>query len=85
MNLHQVDVVCLQPGQGLLQLLLSRGAGASVDLGHQESLLAIAIREGFAHALFAGAVVIVPAVVEKIDAPIQGGADDAKSFLFGDI
>ena len=85
MNLDQVDMVRLEPGQGLLQLLLSRGAGASVELCHQESFVAIAVGEGFPHALLAGAVVVVPAVIEKINAPIQGGADDAKGLLFGDV
>ncbi len=56
-------------------------AGAAVDLGHEEGLLAISVAQRLAHADFAGAAVVVPAVVEEIDAFIERGANDANAFL----
>src|SRR6267378_2469290 len=56
--------------------------GLAVDFGHEESLLAVAVAQRLAHADFAGPVVVVPAVVEEVDAAVERGADDADRFLF---
>ena len=52
-----------------------------VDLGHEERLLTVAVAQCLAHADFAPAVVVVPAVVEEGDAAVEGGADDADALL----
>ena len=60
-----------------------RGACAAVDLGHEEDLVAIAAGERLAHADFAGAVVVVPAIVEEGDAAVDGLADELDRVLLG--
>ena len=81
MELQQVDHVGLQAREGLVELLGGGLLGAAVDLGHQEDLLAVAVLEGLAHADFAAAVVVVPAVVHEGDAGVDGGADDLDALL----
>ena len=84
MELHQVNVVRLQPRQAFVELLVVFGFGAPVVLGHQEHFLPIAARcERLAHAYFAFALVVVPAIVHEVDAPVNGGMDEADAFLFG--
>jgi hypothetical protein len=80
-ELQQVDHVGLQPPEGLVELLGGGLPGPAVDLGHQEDLLAVAVAQGLAHADFAAAVVIVPAVVHEGDAGVDGGADDLDAVL----
>jgi len=67
--------------QRLVDLAGGALAAAGVKLGHQEGFFAVSVAQGFAHADFAGAVVVVPAVVEEVDAFIERGADDADAFL----
>jgi hypothetical protein len=76
-ELHQIDGVHFEPAQRLLQLLLIGLLGAAVDLGHQQDFITIAILQRVAHARFAVAIVIVPAVVQKVDSAIDGGANKA--------
>ena len=85
MNLHQVDVVGLEAAERVFQLLLRGRGSAAVDLGHQEGLLAVAVLEGAAHAALAFAVVVVPAVVQEVDARVECGADDADALVLGDL
>src|SRR6516165_4985030 len=63
MKLHQVDVVGLKPAQRFFDLLGGGLLRSAVDLGHQESLLPIAVTKGFTHADFALAAVVIPTVV----------------------
>ena len=65
----------------VVDLIASGGLGASVDLGHKKSLLAVTITQRVAHADFTLAAVVIPAVVEKIDALIETRANDANAFL----
>src|SRR5207302_10893763 len=81
MELQQVNPVRLKPAQGLINLLCRSVFGAAVDLGHQEHLLPVAVPQRFAHPAFARAVVIVPAVVQKVDPVVDGGANDADTLL----
>src|ERR1700686_1753844 len=60
-------------GGGLLSL--------AIDLGHQESLLTVTVAQRLAHANLALPIVIVPAVVEEVDAGIECRADDANAVL----
>src|SRR5271156_3985365 len=80
-KLQKVHVVGLQPAQRFVYLLGRALFGAAVNLGHQESFLAVTILQRFAHADFAFAAVVVPAVVQEIDAFIEPGANDAYAFL----
>src|SRR6266478_2210661 len=81
MELQQVNPVRLKPAQGLINLLCRSVFGAAVALGHQEHLLPVAVPQRFAHPAFARAVVRVPAVVQKVDPVVDGGANDADTLL----
>src|SRR5581483_7562940 len=80
-KLQKVDVIGLQPAQRFLQLLRRRSLSPSIDFGHQKRLLPVAITQSLPHPYFALAIVIVPAVVEKIHPVIERGAYDANLFL----
>ena len=67
--------------QRLLDLLGGGLFRAAIDLGHQKGFLAIPVAQSLAHAHFALAVVVVPAVVEEVDAVVERGADDADALL----
>src|SRR5580700_11694454 len=80
-ELDEIYSVSLKTAQRVGDLIRSGGLGASVDLGHEKSLLAVTIAQRVAHADFTLAAIVVPAVVEKIDALIETGANDANAFL----
>src|SRR5438309_18356 len=80
-ELEQIDPVSLKAAEGLVDLTRSGSFGASVNLGHQKRFLAITVAQRVAHADFTLAAVVVPAVVEKIDARVEARADDANAFL----
>jgi hypothetical protein len=81
-HLHQVDVIRLQPQEAFINLS-SRGLfGAAINLGHEEGLLTVAVAQSLAHADFAGAVVIVPAVVHEGDPAVDGAANDPDALRF---
>jgi hypothetical protein len=75
--LHQIDGVDTETPERFVELTRRLTLRAAVDLGHQKRLAAIAVAERLAHADLAGALVVVPTVVEEIDAAIEGRADDA--------
>ena len=81
MELHQIYVIGLQPFQGLVELLLGRLFGSAVQFGHQEHFGTVAVLQGFAHALLALALVVIPTVVQKRDAPVYGGTDQGDALL----
>src|SRR6266446_4305028 len=81
MELEKIDPLSLKAAQRLVDLTGSSGFGAPVDLGHQKCFLAITVAQRVAHADFTLAAVVVPAVVEKIDAFIEARADDTNAFL----
>src|SRR5258708_5435925 len=80
-ELQKIDAIGLQAAQRLADLARSRSFGAPVDLGHEKCFLPIAVAERVAHAYFALAAIVIPAVVEKIDSLIEPGADNANTFL----
>src|ERR1700748_1038105 len=84
-DLEQVDVVGFEAAKGVFELLLCGGGGAAVDLGHEEGFLPVAILERKTHAALAFAIVVVPAVVEEVDAGIESGADDTYALLLRDV
>src|SRR6267143_6516648 len=69
-ELEKIDPLSLKTAQRLVDLTRSGRFGASVDLGHQKRFLAVTVAQRVAHADFTLAAVVVPAVVEKIDALI---------------
>src|SRR5260370_33484502 len=58
---------------------------ASIDLGHEKSSLPITAAQRVAHADFALAAVVVPAVIEKIDSVVDCGADDASTLRLWEL
>src|SRR6266851_2104258 len=81
MELQQVDPVRLKPAQGLINLLCRSLFVTAVDLGHQQHLLTVAVPQRFTHPDFTRAVVIIPAVVHKVDPVVDGGANNADTLL----
>src|SRR5262245_35941179 len=79
--LDQIDMIGLQPFERLVQLFCRILLCAAVDLRHQKDALAITILERLAHALFARAFVVVPAVVHEVDPVVDRGANDAQAQL----
>jgi hypothetical protein len=55
--------------------------GATVELGHQKNFLPIPVAQGAPHALFAFAIVVVPAIVHEGDAVVDRSANDADTLL----
>src|SRR5258705_2308716 len=79
-ELQKIDAIGLQAAQRLADLARCRSFGAPVDLGHEKCFLPIAVAQSVAHAYFALAAIVVPAVVEKIDSLIQPAADNSYTF-----
>src|SRR5229473_5421900 len=80
-ELEEIDAISLKAVQRFIDLARGGGFAASIDLGHEKRFLPIAVAQRVAHAYFALATIVVPAVVEKIDSLIQPGADNANTFL----
>src|SRR5258708_10375757 len=78
-KLEEIDPVGLKAAQGLVDLTRGGGLIAPIDFGHEKSFLAITVTKRVAHADFALATVIVPAVIEKMDSVIDCGTDDANT------
>jgi hypothetical protein len=76
MVLDQVDAVGLQAAERFVQLADCFLLRAAVDLGHQEDLLPIAALQRLPHPELALALVVVPRVVQEVDAVVDRGADD---------
>src|SRR5947209_6061180 len=71
MELQQIDVIGLQTLERFLQLLSSHLLSAPVNLSHQERLLPISVAQCLSHPDLALPVVVIPAVVEEVDALIE--------------
>src|SRR5439155_10275254 len=84
-ELQQIDDVRLESLERLLDLPGGRGPRLAVDLGHQESSLAVAVPKGFPHPDLALSIVVVPGVVEEIDACVDRGSDDAKALRLREV
>jgi hypothetical protein len=80
MQLDQIDVVGLQALQRFINLL-RRLLCTTVVLRHQENLLAITIPQCLTHPPFAFSAVVIPAVIHKRNAMIDGEANDANALL----
>src|SRR5258708_3122880 len=82
MKLHQVDAIRLQAFQGFVNLPGGGLLGPPIELGHEEDFLPMAVTQCFPHADFAGAAIIVPAVVHKGESPVDCAADDHDALRF---
>src|SRR5438094_2638358 len=76
-ELQEVDDVRLEPPERLLDLPGGRRPRLPVDFGHQEGSFAVAVPEGLSHSDLTPALIVVPGVVEEVDARVDRGADDA--------
>ena len=81
-ELPEINVVGLEAAQAFFEIALAAGVVALAVLGHQEDLLAVTVGgEGVAHDFLGATVVIVPSVVEEVDALIDRAVHDAVGFL----
>src|SRR2546421_9515744 len=85
MELQEVDDVRLEPPERLLDLPGGRRPRLPVDLGHQESSLPVAVTEGLSHSDLAPPLIVVPGVVDEVDARIDRGADDADALRLREV
>src|SRR5438552_6939041 len=84
-ELQEIDYIRLESLERLLDLPGGRGPRLAVDLGHQKSSLAVAVPKGFPHPDLALSIVVVPGVVEEIDACVDRGSDDAKALRLREV
>src|SRR5437870_9644104 len=66
----------LQPLQRFVDLPGGGLPGPAIDLRHEEDFLAIAVTQRPPHADFAGAAIIIPAVVHEGESLIDGAPDN---------
>ena len=85
MELEKIEVVGLEAAEGFVELLCGGFFGSAVDFGHEKGTLAVTVAQSFAHADFGVAIVVVPAVVEEIDAAVKRGANDTDGVLLTGI
>ena len=76
-KLPQVDPVGAEPAQAVVEALHRARMIALAVLGHEEHLVAPAVRQRASHDLLGAAIVVIPAVVEEGDAFVDGGVHDA--------
>ncbi len=72
MMLNKINAIDLQTFERFIELPSRFLFRPSVNLGHDKSLRSIAIAQSSTHANFAGALVIVPTIIQKVDAAIDG-------------
>src|SRR6266478_2504956 len=82
MELHQINAIGLQSPQGFVDLAGGDLPGSAVDLGHEEDFFPVAITQRLPHADFAGAAIIIPAVVHEGDPPVNGAPDNRYTLRF---
>src|SRR5208283_459807 len=80
-ELEKINMVGLESAQRLVDLQGGGLFGLAVNFGHEKGLLPVAITQRLAHAKLALPTIVVPAVVQKIDAALERGADNAYTFL----
>src|SRR5258706_7557576 len=81
-ELEKIDVIGLEAAERFIDLRGRGLPGLAVDLGHEEGFQAVAVAERLTHADLAVTAIVVPAVVEEIDATVEGRADDFDALLF---
>src|SRR6266850_3743843 len=82
--LHEIDAIGLQPRERLVELPRRFRVRSPVDLGHQKDLPPVAIPECLSHSGLARTVVVVPAVVQEVDATVDRRSNDPEAKLLVD-
>src|ERR1700730_154006 len=82
--LDEIDAIGLQPLERLVELPHRFRVRPPVDLRHQKDLVAVAIPERLSHPGLARAAVVVPAVVQEVDATVDGRSYDPDAELLVD-
>src|SRR5438132_7291599 len=77
MKLPEVEVIGLQPLQRFIELLGGRLFGLAVNLGHKECFLPISVAQRLSHANLALTFVVIPTVIEEVDAVVECSAHNA--------
>src|SRR5437773_3747676 len=83
--LHQVDIVDIQATQRFIKLLSSLFFVSPIDLGHHKSTVAVAVAQSLTHAFLALAFVVVPGVVEEVNAAIHRLSNNTDRQLLVDV
>src|SRR5579872_5423623 len=81
MELQQIDHICLQATQRLLNLSGSGVLISAIDLCHQEDLLPVTIAERLAHPDLADTAVVIPAVIHEADTAIDCAAQQMDALV----
>src|SRR5260370_30696582 len=79
--LDQINVGGLQTLKRCVELFAGFFPGSSIDLGHHKRTVAVAVTQRPAHAFLTLSIVVVPTVVEKVDASIDGRTNNANCQL----
>src|SRR5579863_7427109 len=82
MKLDQVDAISLKSPQRFVDLSGRASFIPSIDFCHQKRLFAITIAQGLSDPNFARAIVVIPTVIEEIDAAIQSRPNNPDAFRF---
>src|SRR5438552_4640014 len=84
-KLQEVDMIGLEPAKRFFDLVGGSFLVATVDFRHEECSPAIAVAECLAHTDLALPIVIVPAVIEKVESIVDCGAHDANTLRLFDV
>ncbi len=84
-DLPKIQTIRSQPLQRLLEHLHGDGGVAAVraDLGHQKHFVAVAAPQRLAHPFFGSVIVVLPGVIEEIDAAVDRLMHDRGRLLEG--
>src|SRR5438045_4415977 len=75
--LDKIDLFHTEPLQRFVELSRGLFPRPAVNLRHEKCFFPITIAERFTHANLAGAFVVVPAVIQKVDTPVYGRAHNS--------
>jgi hypothetical protein len=75
-KLQHINVIGLQPVQRFIELFRGALRRPTIDLRHQERLVAIAVAQRSAHTLFALAAGVIPTIVQEVYTAVNPGTYD---------
>src|SRR6266571_257016 len=79
--LNEIDSIDTEALKRFVELPRGLFLRPAIDLRHEECFLAIAVADCLSHAYLAGAFVVIPAVIQKVDTPIYCRAHDSNREL----
>src|SRR5690242_16437044 len=85
MELHEIDMVRLKSPKRFVNLGGCSFLGSAIDFAHQECLLPVPVTQSLAHTNFTRAIVVVPTIVEEVDAVIDSCPNNSNALLFGGL